>query len=173
MFGGMGNEPRLPAAPGSWDFPQHCPHCSFPHCLPEAFCGVSSVGPLARLDGSRGNILLGPTSWPRHHSPAWPALPQIGPCCPALLPTKSPLWHWWATGNPDFISGGAGAEDGWAPSTQTKVGSHPGIVLPSSLCLWLREGCAVPWNKTAPVTVFYKPYPGPHPSFLAEAPVPE
>ena len=100
-----------------------------PHCLPDAICGASLVEPLARLDGSRGNILLVPASWPRHHSPAWPHRPlppprpppQISPYCPALRPTKRPLWHRWPTGKSDFMSAGAGAEEGRAASTQTKL----------------------------------------------------
>ncbi|GAB5580906.1 medium-chain acyl-CoA ligase ACSF2 [Prionailurus iriomotensis] len=94
-----------------------------------AICGASLVEPLARLDGSRGNILLVPASWPRHHSPAWPHRPlpppppppQISPYCPALRPTKRPLWHRWPTGKSDFMSAGAGAEEGRAASTQTKL----------------------------------------------------
>lgn len=169
MFGGVGNGPRLPAAPGSWDFPQLCPHC-----LPEAICGASLVEPLARLDGSRGNILLVPTSWLRHHSPAWPPLPQISPC--------SPLKGHSGTGGPQgtltLSLEGPGAEDGQAPPPQTKVGCHPGMVLPSSLCLWLREGCEVPWNQTVLMTVFYtlpwsppKP-PGRSPCTQSDFPVP-
>lgn len=54
--------PGFPQLQSLGTFPQLCPHC-----LPETICGTSLVGVLARLDGSRGNILLVPTSWPRHH----------------------------------------------------------------------------------------------------------
>lgn len=132
---------------------------------------LSSLLPLLLLaSGYLWSLLsgtFGQAGWlQRKHSIGAHILAQSSQCClaspapdqsllPPLLPTKRPLWHWWATGTSGFISRGTRAEEGWAPSPQTKVGCHPGMILPSTLCPWIKEGCEVPWNQTVLMMVFY------------------
>lgn len=126
-----------------------------PHCVPETICGASLVEPPGWMAPEETFY------WCPHLSsgvtdPAWPPLPQIGPCCPALLPTERLLWHWWATGDSDLSWRGAGLKKGrlgQAPSMQTKVGCLPGMILPSSPCLWPGRGVKFSGNQTILMTV--------------------
>lgn len=146
----MGSGPRLPTDPGSWDFPQLCPHCSLTACQTLFVeCPWWSLWP--GCAATEEMFYWCPCLGLGSTVPAWPPLPQINPCCP--------LKSHCGTGGPQGTLTSAGEGPGmkkgrlrWAPSTQTKVGCHPGMIPPSSPCLWPREGVKFPGNQAILMT---------------------
>ena len=92
VFGGMGSGPRLPTGPRVLYVPQLCPHCSLTACQ-ALFVEPPwwSLGPgwLAPEETFYWCPHLGPDVT----VPAWPRLPQMSPCFPALVPTERPRWQ--------------------------------------------------------------------------------
>lgn len=109
----MGSGPRLPTGPRVLYVPQLCPSYSLTACQ-ALFVEPPwwSLGPgwLAPEETFYWCPHLGPDVT----VPAWPRLPQMSPCFPALLPTERPRWQYWATGDCDFSWGVFGAEEGQA-----------------------------------------------------------
>jgi hypothetical protein len=89
-----------------------------PHCLPDAFWGATLVETLARLDNSRGNILLVLTSWPRRHGSCLGSLApnQSLICCPVAHQKNHSGTEGPGSGPPSFVTGPRLKKIGWTDS---------------------------------------------------------